>query len=35
MQFVGPPVALGDDAAAIYGADPFGNVIELYQTGGR
>jgi glyoxylase I family protein len=30
MEFVGPPVEFGT-AAAIYGRDPFGNVIELYE----
>lgn len=30
MQFVGPPVDFGV-ASAIYGKDPFGNVIELYE----
>ena len=30
MTFVGPPVDFGE-AAAIYGRDPFGNVIELYE----
>lgn len=28
-----PPVDLGDGPSAIYGPDPFGNVLELYQTG--
>lgn len=31
MQFVGEVVHFGDDASAIYGRDPFGNVIELYE----
>ena len=30
MDFVGPPVEFGT-SAAIYGSDPFGNVIELYE----
>lgn len=30
MRFVGPPVEFGD-MSAIYGKDPFGNVIELYE----
>ncbi len=30
MRFVGPPEDFGG-SAAIYGADPFGNVIELYE----
>ncbi len=30
MRFVGPPVDFGD-SSAIYGKDPFGNVIELYE----
>ena len=30
MEFVGPPVDFGT-ASAIYGKDPFGNVIELYE----
>ncbi|MFT7653026.1 MAG: glyoxylase I family protein [Limisphaerales bacterium] len=30
MTFVGPPVEFGD-SAAVYGRDPFGNVIEIYQ----
>ena len=30
MTFVGPPVDFGE-AAAIYGRDPFGNVVELYE----
>lgn len=30
MQFVGPPVEFGD-SAAVYGRDPFGNVIEIYE----
>jgi len=30
MTFVGPPVDFGR-SAAIYGRDPFGNVIELYE----
>lgn len=30
MSFVGPPVEFGD-SAAVYGRDPWGNVIEIYQ----
>lgn len=30
MSFVGPPVEFGD-SAAVYGNDPFGNVIEIYE----
>lgn len=30
MQFVGPPVEFGE-SAAVYGRDPFGNVIEIYE----
>ncbi len=30
MQFVGEPVDFGS-SSAIYGRDPFGNVIELYE----
>ena len=30
MEFVGPPVDFGR-SSAIYGRDPFGNVIELYE----
>jgi len=30
MKFVGPPVDFGV-AGAIYGKDPFGNTIELYE----
>lgn len=30
MTFVGPPVEFGE-AAAVYGRDPFGNVIEIYE----
>ena len=30
MEFVGPPMDFGT-ASAIYGRDPFGNVIELYE----
>ncbi len=30
MTFVGPPVEFGR-SSAIYGRDPFGNVIELYE----
>lgn len=33
MRFHRPPVDLGNGAGAIYGQDPFGNVIELYQAG--
>jgi catechol 2,3-dioxygenase-like lactoylglutathione lyase family enzyme len=31
MTFVGPPVDLVD-SRAVYGRDPFGNLIELYET---
>ena len=30
MTFVGPPVDFGD-TSAVYGQDPFGNVIEIYE----
>lgn len=30
MSFVGPPVDLGR-SRAVYGRDPFGNLIELYE----
>jgi len=30
MTFVGPPVDFGD-SAAVYGKDPFGNIIEIYE----
>jgi glyoxylase I family protein len=30
MTFVGPPVDLGT-SRAVYGRDPFGNLIELYE----
>ncbi len=30
MTFVGEPVEFGD-SAAVYGRDPFGNVIEIYE----
>lgn len=30
MDFVGPPVDFGD-SSAVYGRDPFGNVIEIYE----
>lgn len=30
MSFVGPPVRLGP-AAAVYGRDPYGNIVELYE----
>ncbi len=33
MTFHAPPVDLGA-SAAIYGRDPWGNIIELYQVGG-
>jgi glyoxylase I family protein len=33
MTFHGPPVSLGA-SAAIYGRDPFGNIIELYEVTG-
>lgn len=31
MKFVGDVVHFGEDASAIYGRDPSGNVIELYE----
>lgn len=31
MTFVGPPVKVGS-ARAVYGRDPFDNLIELYQS---
>jgi glyoxylase I family protein len=31
MTFVGPPVVVGF-AKAVYGRDPFGNLIELYEA---
>lgn len=31
MEFVGDIVHFGDDASAIYGRDPCGNIIELYE----
>ena len=31
MEFVGDVVHFGDDASAIYGRDPSGNVVELYE----
>lgn len=34
MTFVGPPVDLGD-TAAVYGRDPFGNIIEIYDVSGE
>jgi glyoxylase I family protein len=33
MTFGGPPVDLGNGSFAIYGRDPFDNLVELYQTG--
>jgi glyoxylase I family protein len=33
MRFVGPPVDFGD-SSAVYGRDPFGNVIEIYEIRG-
>jgi glyoxylase I family protein len=33
MTFHGPPVQLGANSA-IYGRDPFGNIIELYEVTG-
>ena len=33
MEFVGPVVDFGE-IAAIYGKDPFGNIIELYEIRG-
>ena len=35
MEFVGEVVHFGDDASAIYGRDPCGNVIELYEIKAR
>ena len=31
MEFAGPVVHFGDTSSAIYGRDPCGNVIELYE----
>ena len=31
MTFAGEPVHFSPETAAIYGRDPFGNLIELYQ----
>lgn len=31
MEFVGDVVHFGDEASAIYGRDPCGNIIELYE----
>ena len=31
MSFVGPPVDMGHQKA-VYGRDPFGNIIELYEA---
>ncbi len=31
MEFVGEVVHFGDQASAIYGRDPSGNIIELYE----
>jgi glyoxylase I family protein len=31
MTFVNEVAHFGDDASAIYGRDPFGNIIELYE----
>lgn len=31
MEFVGDVVHFGDSASAIYGRDPCGNIIELYE----
>ncbi len=31
MEFVGEVVHFGDEASAIYGRDPSGNIIELYE----
>ncbi len=33
MTFVGEPVDMGSGSFAIYGRDPFGNTIELYELG--
>jgi len=30
MRFVGPPIEI-DGSGAVYGRDPFGNVIEIYE----
>jgi catechol 2,3-dioxygenase-like lactoylglutathione lyase family enzyme len=30
MRFVGPPVEI-DGSSAVYGRDPFGNIIEIYE----
>ena len=35
MEFVGDIVHFGDDASAIYGRDPCGNIIELYEIKAR
>ena len=31
MTFAGPVVHFGESSSAIYGRDPFGNLIELYE----
>lgn len=33
MTFVGPPVMM-DGMTAVYGRDPFGNIIEIYEEPG-
>ncbi len=32
MRFAGPPVHFEGNSAAIYGRDPFGNIIEIYEV---
>jgi catechol 2,3-dioxygenase-like lactoylglutathione lyase family enzyme len=34
MTFVGPPVAMAG-MTAVYGRDPFGNIIEIYEETGE
>ena len=31
MTFAGDVVHFGEESSAIYGRDPFGNIIELYE----
>lgn len=31
MTFHAPPAVLGGGSAAVYGRDPFGNIVEIYQ----
>ena len=31
MEFVGEVVHFGEDSSAIYGRDPCGNIIEIYE----